>query len=142
MVGFVPADVVVGDDRKAGATCCLKETGKSPWPALSGQNHTGNSGYHATAAIRVHEFHYARLQKPRGRPGLRPKRVLRGAGIDGVHDGLLINQARWPVSRTTATLLANPWVERFVAVCPGTLRLKRLPDLSQRKICQRQLLTR
>jgi cobyrinic acid a,c-diamide synthase len=40
--------------------------------------------------------------------------VLRGAGIDGVHDGLVINNlvAGFAHHRNT---VANPWVERFVA---------------------------
>jgi len=90
----------------------LKETGKSPWPELSGRT-PGNSGYNATAAIRVHEFHYARLQSLEG-DHVYTQRVLRGAGIDGVHDGLLINKlvAGFAHHRNTE---ANRWVERFVA---------------------------
>jgi len=112
MVGAVPADIRVGRRPQGRGYMILKETGKSPWPELSGRT-PGNSGYNATAAIRVHEFHYARLQSLEG-DHVYTQRVLRGAGIDGVHDGLLINKlvAGFAHHRNTE---ANRWVERFVA---------------------------
>ncbi len=106
MVGTVAADVVVGNRPQGRGYMILEETGKGPWPSPP----AGKAG--ATPEVRVHEFHYARLQ------GLDPAhnfcyRVLRGTGIDGHHDGLLVNNlvAGFAHHRNTET---NPWVERFV----------------------------
>jgi cobyrinic acid a,c-diamide synthase len=63
--------------------------------------------------IAAHEFHYARLENLPG-DVLFARRVLRGAGIDGEHDALIINKlvAGFAHYRTSQ---ANPWVQRFVA---------------------------
>jgi cobyrinic acid a,c-diamide synthase len=107
MAGFVPADVVVGKRPQGRGYMVVEESGNSPWPQAPG------TGKNDTDAKPVHEFHYARLQN------LAPDsvfvhRVLRGSGIDGFHDGLLINNlvAGFAHQRNT---LVNPWVERFVA---------------------------
>jgi cobyrinic acid a,c-diamide synthase len=78
----------------------LEETGKSPWPAVQKTN------------IPVHEFHYARLENLAADNNF-SHRVLRGTGIDGLHDGLIINNllAGFAHHRNTA---ANPWVNRFL----------------------------
>ncbi len=84
----------------------LEATGKSPWPpSPAGQNAE-------TAGIRAHEFHYAHLENL---PAdlICAYRVVRGAGIDGRHDGIVIGKllAGFAHHRNTQ---ANPWVERFV----------------------------
>ena len=65
------------------------------------------------AGIPVHEFHYARLENLAEDPVF-AHRVLRGTGIDGIHDGLVVGNllAGFAHHRNTA---ANPWVERFVS---------------------------
>ncbi len=65
------------------------------------------------ADIPVHEFHYARL-KNLPEDSRFAYGVVRGTGIDGHRDGLIVNnlQAGFAHHRNTA---ANPWVERFVA---------------------------
>ena len=112
MVGAVPAEVRVGRRPQGRGYMILEETGNSPWPKPSVIASPDN-GYNKSAAIRVHEFHYARLHKLGG-DHIYTQNVLRGAGIDGVHDGLLINNlvAGFAHHRNTS---ANPWVERFVA---------------------------
>ena len=104
MVGFVPADVVVGDRPQGRGYMLLEETGQNPWPSA-----TLNTD---TSAIPVHEFHYARLENLAVNPVF-AQRVLRGNGIDGQHDGLVVNKlvAGFAHHRNTQ---ANPWVERFV----------------------------
>jgi len=100
MVGIVPADVIVGKRPQGRGYMLLEETGKSPWPAVQKTN------------IPVHEFHYARLENLAANNQY-SQRVLRGTGIDGQHDGLIINNllAGFAHHRNTA---ANPWVNRFV----------------------------
>lgn len=106
MVGTVPADVMVGKRPQGRGYMVIEETGKNPWPSL----HTAPAN---TGGIGVHEFHYACLNNLDG-PCDFAHRVLRGNGIDGKHDGLIIGNllAGFAHHRNTE---ANPWVERFVA---------------------------
>jgi cobyrinic acid a,c-diamide synthase len=106
MVGAVPADVVVGKRPQGRGYVVLEETGESPWPASSDVR----AG--ATAGIPSHEFHYARLDNLPDDLSY-AYRVVRGAGIDGRHDGIVTGNlvAGFAHHRNTR---ANPWVERFV----------------------------
>jgi len=100
MVGAVPADVIVGKRPQGRGYMVVEETGKSPWPDFQKTN------------IPVHEFHYARLENLATDSHF-SHRVLRGTGIDGKHDGLIINnlQTGFAHHRNTES---NPWVNRFV----------------------------
>jgi len=103
MVGAVPADVLVGSRPQGRGYMLLEESGDSPWLPIPKASSGG---------VPVHEFHYARLENLAENPVF-AQRVLRGTGIDGVHDGLVTNNllAGFAHHRNTA---ANPWVERFV----------------------------
>jgi cobyrinic acid a,c-diamide synthase len=106
MVGAVPADVLVGKRPHGRGYMVVEESGKSPWPpSITGQRDP--------TAIPVHEFHYACLENL-AQNQVFAHSVLRGTGIDGFHDGLVINNllAGFAHHRNT---VANPWVERFVA---------------------------
>jgi len=107
MVGTVPADVLVGQRPQGRGYMVVEETGNSPWPGAASIKTSDRKG------VPVHEFHYARLDKLDKDPVF-AHRVLRGTGIDGDHDGLLVNNllAGFAHHRNT---VANPWVERFVA---------------------------
>lgn len=100
MVGAVPADVIVGKRPQGRGYMVVEETGNSPWPAFQ------------KTTIPVHEFHYARLENLAADKNF-SHRVLRGNGIDGKHDGLIINNllAGFAHHRNTR---ANPWVGQFV----------------------------
>ena len=104
MVGTVPADVLVGKRPQGRGYMVVEDSGQHPWPHTIARNENG---------IPVHEFHYARLENL-DRNQVFAHRVLRGTGIDGNHDGLVINNllAGFAHHRNT---VANPWVERFVA---------------------------
>ena len=106
MVGTVPADVLVGRRPQGRGYMLVEETGIHPWPRPSNPGNPGSN------AIPVHEFHYASLQNLDENPDF-AQRVLRGTGIDGEHDGLVIKNllAGFAHHRNT---VANPWVERFV----------------------------
>lgn len=106
MVGAVSADTVVGDRPQGRGYMLLAESGSHPWPGQA-QHNTAKA-----SQIPVHEFHYARLQNL-SRDPVFAHHVLRGTGIDGEHDGLVVNNllAGFAHHRNTT---ANPWVERFV----------------------------
>jgi cobyrinic acid a,c-diamide synthase len=111
MVGAVPADVIVGNRPQGRGYMVLEETGRNPWPlSPAGQGAV-------TASIPAHEFHYARLENMPDDPNY-AYRVVRGAGIDGFHDGIVIGNllAGFAHHRNTQ---ANPWVKRFVNFVRG-----------------------
>lgn len=104
MVGVIDADAVMHEKSQGRGLVRLAETGDSPWPppAAGGADE-----------FRAHEFHYAGLENLAADTRF-AYRVLRGHGIDGVHDGILVHNllASFAHLRSTA---ANPWAERFVA---------------------------
>ena len=115
MVGTVPADVLVGQRPQGRGYMVVEETGNSPWPGSTNIKTSDQKG------VPVHEFHYARLDKLDKDPVF-THRVLRGTGIDGDHDGLLVNNliAGFAHHRNTR---ANPWVERFVSFVRKTAQM-------------------
>ncbi|MEI6414478.1 MAG: cobyrinate a,c-diamide synthase [Pseudomonadota bacterium] len=106
MAGLLPGDVVMWDSPRGRGYVRLQETSKHPWPRVSPESSA------EPRVIPAHEFHYSSLENRD--PGLTyAYQVLRGNGIDGVHDGivyrrLLANYAHLRDAR------AVPWVSRFV----------------------------
>jgi cobyrinic acid a,c-diamide synthase len=107
MIGAVPGNIVVEDRPQGRGYVIVEETGKGSWP----QEADDQGG--ANRAVPAHEFHYARLELLDEEADF-AYRVTRGSGIDGSHDGLLIDnlKAGFTHHRNSA---ANPWVSRFVA---------------------------
>jgi len=106
MVGAVSGDIIVDDRPQGRGYVVLEETGKGLWPSGAG--------------IPAHEFHYARLENLSGNAEF-AYRVLRGHGIDGERDGLLVGNlmAGFAHHRNTD---AHPWVHRFVEFVRKTSR--------------------
>ena len=106
MVGTVPGDITVEERPQGRGYVVLEETGNGLWPAASIA--PGSS----TTRIPAHEFHYARLQLLSDTPEF-AHNVVRGYGIDGQHDGLIIGNllAGFTHQRNT---VSNPWVSRFL----------------------------
>ena len=107
MVGTVPGDIIVEKRPQGRGYVVLQETGHGLWPAAI-ETHDKSS-----KQIPAHEFHYARLDLQRSTPDYAYD-VIRGDGIDGEHDGLIIGNlvAGFVHQRNTSS---NPWVDRFVA---------------------------
>jgi len=106
MVGAVPADIIVGERPQGRGYMVLEETAENPWsPSSAGQGTL-------TASIPAHEFHYARLENLPDDLSY-AYCVVRGAGIDGRNDGIVIGNltAGFAHHRNTG---ANPWVKHFV----------------------------
>ena len=105
MVGAIEADAVMHDKPRGRGYVKLRETGKSPWPLLDGDN--------KERIVYAHEFHYSDLENCA--PELEfAYDVLRGHGIDGEHDGLVVGNVLASFSHLR-DVAAHPWTRRFVA---------------------------
>ncbi len=104
MIGFIPGSVFMHDAPQGRGLVRLQETGRGAWPKRSDDDQP--------VPIMAHEFHYASLE---GLPDdtVFAHKVLRGHGIDGAHDGIVMGnvQAGFCHHRTTAQ---NDWAVRFV----------------------------
>jgi cobyrinic acid a,c-diamide synthase len=102
MVGAIPGDAVMHDKPQGRGYVQLRETAQAPWP-----------GPRPDAPIAAHEFHYSGLTGLQNEPVFAYE-VLRGTGIDGRHDGLLVHNllACYSHMRDTAR---HHWAQRFVA---------------------------
>jgi cobyrinic acid a,c-diamide synthase len=106
MVGAVPGDIIVDDRPQGRGYVMIEESGKGLWPPAPRGLRSSSVG------IPAHEFHYARLENLSGDFEY-AYRILRGHGIDGQHDGLLVgNLLAGFVHHRNST--ADPWVSRFV----------------------------
>ena len=106
MVGVIPADAVMQDRPVGRGYVRLVKADGDLW-----QNSEAGGEFPA------HEFHYAALENLE--PGQRfAYKVRRGHGVDGEHDGIIINNllACFAHQRDIA---ANRWAERFVDFVRG-----------------------
>jgi cobyrinic acid a,c-diamide synthase len=104
MVGVIPGDGIMHDRPIGRGYVQLTETSEMLWPQIEKLD--------TTKKIPAHEFHYASLE------GLSDDhryayRVVRGYGINGEQDGLILNNliACFAHQRSLTT---NKWAERFV----------------------------
>jgi cobyrinic acid a,c-diamide synthase len=103
MVGSIPADTEMCDRARGRGYVRLRETGKGLWPLRT------RAG--ALTDFPAHEFHYSKLVNY---DGLRyAYEVLRGHGVDGEHDGIVIGNTLASFSHLR-DVAANHWTERFV----------------------------
>jgi cobyrinic acid a,c-diamide synthase len=119
MVGVIPADAVVRERPQGHGVVRLEETIDAPWPRTA-----------ESASIPAHEFHHARLENLD--PGLRfAYRMLRGHGIDGRRDGIVLANLLAGFSHLRDTS-RNHWAARFVSFVrthAGAMRAAHLPSL-------------
>ena len=102
MVGALPADTVMHAKPQGRGYVRLRETAHYPWPHI-------DTGAHE---IRAHEFHYSRLENLA--PDLQyAYEVVRGAGIDGKHDGIVYKNVLACYAHMR-DLTDNHWARRFV----------------------------
>ena len=103
MVGAVPGDAVMHERPKGRGYMQVEETSQGLWPLGRG----------TPARFAAHEFHHATLENLPGDLAY-AYRVLRGFGLDGRNDGLVIGNLTAGFLHLRS-VKANPWVERFVA---------------------------
>lgn len=103
MAGIIPGDIVMHAKPQGRGYVRLKETGNGHWALKDAGGRPGE--------IPAHEFHYSSLENLEGTPTFAYE-VLRGHGIDGKHDGLIINNllAGYAHLRDVG---ANRWASRF-----------------------------
>lgn len=111
MVGAIPGDTVMHERPQGRGYIRLRDTGLGLWPARAKDAAPGE--------IRAHEFHYSSLENLP--PDTRfAYEVLRGAGIDGRHDGI-VHKNVLACYAHMRDLESNHWTARFV----GFIRDKR-----------------
>jgi len=103
MVGFIPADCVMHKAPQGRGYIKLEETEHHPWAGFKPS---------PEPVIAGHEFHYSALENLDTNVKF-AYRVKRGAGINGILDGIVINNtlASYAHLRDTAT---NHWAQRFI----------------------------
>lgn len=104
MVGFLPCDTVMHVRPRGRGYVRLKETGRLPWPG-------GGAGHE----IPAHEFHYSALVNLDGDVAFAYE-VMRGDGIDGRHDGIVVGNTVASYTHLRSVGLV-PWAARFAAFC-------------------------
>ena len=104
MVGAIPGDIEMHERPQGRGYVRMAETGNGPWHL------TDDSG--EPAAFAAHEFHYSSLENLEGEHRY-AYRVLRGAGIDGEHDGIVIHNLLACYSHMRDTE-QHHWAYRFV----------------------------
>jgi cobyrinic acid a,c-diamide synthase len=101
MVGVIPGDVVMHATPQGRGYVRLRETAAHPW------------GRGLDADIPAHEFHYSALINLA--PGATfAYDVVRGAGVDGAHDGLVYKNLLASYTHLR-DVRGNHWARRFVA---------------------------
>ncbi len=103
MVGFVPGDTVMRERPQGRGYIRLQRTATHPWPRQMT----------TTDSIPGHEFHYSHLENLP--PGLTYAwEVARGQGLDGKHDGLVLNKLVAGYAHLRQDV-RNPWIDEFLA---------------------------
>jgi cobyrinic acid a,c-diamide synthase len=101
MVGVIPADIVMHERPQGRGYVRLCETPRLPWPEVSPQ-----------IEFAAHEFHYSAIRNITGQLSYALE-VRRGTGIDGKHDGIVINNLVASYSHLRDTR-QHRWAHRFV----------------------------
>ncbi|RMG28047.1 MAG: cobyrinate a,c-diamide synthase [Gammaproteobacteria bacterium] len=107
MVGVIPGDVVMGRRPVGRGYIRLRETPAHPWPGDGALPAAGDQ------VIAAHEFHYSRIEHL-DIPGPFAYQVVRGHGLDGTHDGIVLHRllASYAHLRDTGKYR---WIHRFLA---------------------------
>lgn len=104
MVGALPADTIMHANPQGRGYVRLRETELHPWPRTETEG--------LEPEVRAHEFHYSRLENLPADLHYAYE-VLRGAGIDGSHDGIIYKNVLACYAHMR-DLTGNRWTHRFV----------------------------
>ena len=108
MVGVIKGDAVMFERPRGRGYVRLSETADHPWPRLPGEEDRSEG---EAAVIPAHEFHYSLLENGAS-DQVYAYDVLRGAGLDGRHDGIVQHNllAGYTHMRNVG---GNNWARRF-----------------------------
>ena len=101
MVGVIPGDTVMHERPQGRGYVRLRETARAPWPAAQPRGE-----------FAAHEFHYSSLENITA-PLDFAYEVVRGTGLDGRNDGIIINNLLACYSHMRDTT-QHHWALRFV----------------------------
>jgi cobyrinic acid a,c-diamide synthase len=101
MAGVIPGDILMHERPQGRGYVRLRETARLPWPDVNPQ-----------VEFAAHEFHYSSLDNIT-EPLNYALEVRRGTGIDGKHDGIVINNLVASYSHLRDTR-QHRWAQRFV----------------------------
>ena len=101
MVGVIPGDIIMHERPQGRGYVRLCETPRLPWPEVN-----------TRVEFAAHEFHYSSLENITGTLSYSLD-VRRGTGIDGKHDGIVINKLVASYSHLRDTR-QHRWARRFV----------------------------
>ncbi len=93
----------------ADSTMCTRPQGRGYAKYLATQSHPWGV---SEAEFNAHEFHYARLENTADDLNF-ARQITRGAGIDGLHDGIVVNNVMAGFIHLRNSK-SNPWVGRFL----------------------------
>ena len=102
MVGAIPADVVMHSRPRGRGYVVLEPTGDAPWAPR------------ANGTVHAHEFHHSTLENLAESGRRYAYRVLRGRGIDGERDGIVIGSLLASYAHLR-DVQGCRWAECFVA---------------------------
>jgi cobyrinic acid a,c-diamide synthase len=102
MVGVIPADTVMHERPQGRGYVRLRETAHAPWPSAN-----------PAGEFAAHEFHYSSLENITATLTFAYE-VQRGTGVDGKHDGIVVNNLLACYSHMRDTQ-QHHWAQRFVA---------------------------
>ena len=113
MVGVIEADTVMHAKPQGRGLVILERTQNHPWLFAGDEVAEPKPGADGLAALAAHEFHYAGLENISSDLNY-AYRVLRGSGIDGAYDGIVVNNvlANFAHLRQTSRL---KWASEYVA---------------------------
>jgi len=98
MVGVLPCEVALSERAQGGGYVRLEPTAHHPW--------------RAHGEVRAHEFHHSKVVAME--PVNFAYRVARGKGIDGTHEGMVVDNTVATYAHLHAAATPD-WAERFVA---------------------------
>jgi cobyrinic acid a,c-diamide synthase len=98
MVGVLPCEVAMFERAQGGGYVRLTPTGDHPWPSDD--------------EVRAHEFHHSKVVELEPTPFA--YQVTRGKGIDGQHEGMVVDRCLATYAHLHAAATPD-WAERFVA---------------------------
>lgn len=102
MCGVLPFDVCMHARPRGRGYVRLRETGAAPWGRIAGPG----------AVIPAHEFHYSSVENCDTNLAF-AYTVERGSGIDGTHDGVIVNNVLASYAHLRHSQ-ASPWVRAMV----------------------------